>query len=111
MLKISLPRGDIRNVNFTVKSGETTYSDFTEIYFTVKKSTTNKIMLFQKRLTDGTIRQNDDAYTLRIEPEDTDKLEYGVYAFDIEVIKGDVIKQTTIGELTITPEVTFSSNE
>lgn len=111
MLKISLPRGDIRNVNFSVKSGEEHYSDFTEIFFTVKKTTTDRDIILQKKLSDGSILQDGDVYSFRLEPEDTNELDYGKYVFDIELIKGDVIKQTTVGDLMITPEVTFAINE
>lgn len=111
MLQISLPRGDIRNVRFNVTSGSTAYTNFNEVYFTVKTSTTQRKILFQKKLSDGSIVLDGDYYALRIKSDDTEGLEYGKYVFDIEVVKGDVIKQTTLGELTITPEVTFKENE
>jgi hypothetical protein len=111
MLQISLPRGDIRNIRFNVTSDGTAYTDFTEVYFSVKRSTTKKELLFQKKLSDGSIIQDGDYYTLRIESADTESLEYRKYAFDIEVVKGNIIKQTTLGELIITPEVTFNENE
>ena len=111
MLQISLPRGDIRNIRFNVTSGETAYTDFTEVYFTVKSATTKRNLLFQKKLSDGSIVLDGEYFSTRIESEDTEELEYGKYVFDIEVVKGDVIKQTTLGELTITPEVTFNENE
>ena len=111
MLQISLPRGDIRNIRFNVTSDGTAYTDFTEVYFSVKSSATKKELLFQKKLSDGSIIQDGDYYTLRIESADTESLEYRKYVFDIEVVKGDIIKQTTLGELIITPEVTFNDNE
>ena len=111
MLQISLPRGDIRNIRFNVTSDGTAYTDFTEVYFTVKSATTKRNLLFQKKLSDGSIVLDGEYYSTRIESEDTEELEYGKYVFDIEVVKGDVIKQTTLGELTITPEVTFKENE
>ena len=46
-----------------------------------------------------------------IEPEDTEDMNYATYKFDIEIVKGDEIKQTTVGNLTITDEVTFPINE
>jgi hypothetical protein len=111
MLQISLPRGDIRNIRFNVTSDGTAYTDFTEVYFSVKSSTTKRDLLFQKKLSDGSIIQDGDYYTLRIESADTENLEYRKYVFDIEVVKGNIIKQTTLGELIITPEVTFNENE
>ena len=50
-------------------------------------------------------------YNFRIDPEDTDNLKIGSYAFDIELVYGDAIKQTTVGTLEITPEVTYAVNE
>lgn len=112
MLQISLPRGDIRNIRFKVSNGETAYTDFTEIYFTVKSATTNRNVLFQKKLSDGSITLDGEGYyNLTIESGDTEELDYKKYVFDIEVVKGDVIKQTTLGELDVTPEVTFAVNE
>lgn len=112
MLNITMPRGDLRAVKFKVNQGTSIYTDFDEIFFTVKKSFNNRNALFQKKLSDGTIiLREDDLYHLRIEPEDTDGLDYGTYAFDIELVKGDTIKQTTVGELVLTNEVTFAENE
>ena len=93
MLQISLPRGDIRNIKFKVTSGETAYTDFTEIYFTVKRDYNASNFLFQKKLSDGTISLDGEGfYNLTLESEDTEGLEYKKYVFDIEVVKGDVIK-------------------
>lgn len=111
MLQITMPRGDIHSISFSVTSGESTYTDFDEIYFTVKESFTNKKILFQKKLSDGGIISTNTEYRFRIEPEDTNNLDYGDYVFDIELVQGNIIKQTSVGKLTITEEVTFASNE
>ena len=50
-------------------------------------------------------------YQFRIEPENTDGLRIGTYAFDIELIYADEVKHTTVGTLEITPEVTYAANE
>ena len=55
--------------------------------------------------------QVNPSYTFNIEPEDTDNLDYGTYVFDIELIKTGEIKQTSVGQFTLTSEVTFAENE
>lgn len=113
MMQISLPRGDIRNVRFQVKDGSEVYTDFTEIYFTVKKNYKTDDVLIQKKLSDESITLDPVSryFSFKFSPEDTNNLTYGTYVFDIELNKGDVIKQTSLGELTITEEVTFSEDE
>lgn len=112
-MQISMPRGDIRNIRFSVKNGDEFYTDFDEIYFSVKKSVQNSKLLIQKKYTDGDIMLDETTgyFSFKIMPEDTDSLDYGKYAFDIEVVKGNMIKQTSVGTLELTSEVTFSSNE
>lgn len=111
MFKISMPRGDMRSVAFDVALGDTSYTDFDEIYFTVKKNTKTTEILFQKKLSDGGIVLDEGQFVFTIQPEDTNDLKYDTYACDIELVKTGAIKQTNIGQLTITEEVTFASNE
>lgn len=96
-----MPRGDIRPIHFDVKdpTGEPTEIQFDEIYFTVKKDYNSTEYLFQKRLSDGTIEPDiNGGYNLVINAEDTDRLKYGGYVFDIELVAGADIKQTTVGD-------------
>lgn len=113
-MDIKMPRGDIRTVHFTVTddSGNDTSILFTEIYATFKKSYSSQQYLFQKKLSDGSIIMLDEGdYQFVIRPEDTDNLPFGTYVFDIELVYQDQIKQTFVGELKLTNEVTFASNE
>lgn len=113
-MNITMPRGDIRPVRFTVYNQDGTESNiaFDEIYFTVKKKYTDNDYIFQKRLTAGTIEAVEDGgYQFVIESEDTDNLRIGNYVFDIELVQGTEIKQTTVGTLVLTNEVTFVTNE
>lgn len=48
-MEISMPRGDLRPVQFTVTDGETA-PELTEIYATFKKSFRHPNFLFQKNL-------------------------------------------------------------
>lgn len=113
-MTITMPRGDIRDVQFTVyaSNGTVTELDFTEIYFTVKEKPSDTAALFQKTLTGGTIvKQSAGVYKFSIAAEDTDDLNIGRYVFDIELLVNDTVKQTTLGTLDLTAEVTHAGNE
>jgi hypothetical protein len=110
-LCINLPRGDIRHVKFKVLSGGEEFTELDEIYFTVKSNTKTEKIIFQKKLSSGDIVLGEDGfYHFTIYDTDTDDLSYGVYRFDIEIV-GDEIKQTKLGTLELTEEVTFAANE
>lgn len=112
--RVTMPRGDIRVVHFSVgdSTGENTNIEFTEIYITFKNNCKTNDYLFQKKLSDGSvIATSDGEYQFTIKPEDTDDLQFGTYVFDIELIYGSQLKQTFIGDLELTKEVTFASNE
>ena len=113
-MRITMPRGDIRNVQFTIRdmNGNIVTTDFTEIYITCKKRCTDKVVCFQKTLSDQTIEKVEDGvYRMTIEPDDTNYLEFGNYVFDIQLDYEDMIKQTTVGILTLTDEVTNVEDE
>ena len=113
-MTITMPRGDIRPIHFNIYDSEGACCpiEFDEIYFTVKRSYSDTAFLFQKRLYTGTIwRCDDHGYEFIIEAADTDNLKIGKYVCDIELLYGTELKQTTVGELVLTNEVTFASNE
>lgn len=113
-MNIEMPRGDLRPVRFTIRNpdGSAANIPFDEIYFTVKSNHTDKNYLIQKRLSDGGIARLDDgSYQFIILPEDTDNLRMTAYVFDIELVYRNAIKQTTVGKLTLTSEVTHAGNE
>lgn len=109
---ITMPRGDLRGVNFNIydASGAEVSKAFTQITFTVKPSVNSREIVFQKKLTDGTITRNGNTYSLSIKPEDTDYIAYGSYYYDVELIRGDALHQTFVGKLIITEEVTFADD-
>ena len=114
IVKIVMPRGDIRVVRFTVNNNDGSVSDidFTEIFVTFKSTFRNDKTIFQKRLSDGTVvKMGDGDYQFTIRAEDTDNLDFRSYAFDIELIYGKTIKQTFTGTLTLTDEATYAANE
>lgn len=109
-----MPRGDIHPVRFVVydEDDQVTNIDFTQIYMSCKKSVKDTNVLFQKTLSDGTIvKVGNGDYKFRIEPEDTNNLQFGEYVFDIELIYEDEIKQTICGTLRLSEEVTTAANE
>ena len=115
-----MPRGDVRYIRFLVNdpNGTAAEIDFDEIYFTVKKTTKDRLYQFQKRLSDGGIQKLDlGDYQIKIEPEDTSKMFYGNYKFDIQVQYDDdspnelKLKESFVGDFVLTDEVTFNENE
>lgn len=113
-MTITMPRGDIRDVRFTVfdPDGEISGIDFDEIFFTVKKHAGDATVLVQKTLNGAGISKIETGvYQLRIQAEDTDDLKVGAYAFDIELCFENSVKQTTVGTLELTPEVTHAGDE
>ena len=113
-MTIRMPRGDIRLERFVVnnRDGTVTDIDFTEIYFTVKKTSRDINFLFQKRLSTGEIvKLGTGDYEIKIESDDTSDLSYGNYKFDIQLVYGNQLKETFVGDLVITDEITFRENE
>ena len=90
-MKICMPRGDIRDVRFTVydHTGQRICTvPFDEIYVTFKNNTNTAVCLFQKRLTAGTVWQEDvGIYQFRILPGDKVTIELSPYDLD----KGRII--------------------
>lgn len=113
-MRISMPRGDIRLVRFLINdpNGTATDIDFTEIYFTVKKTSKDRLYQFQKRLSTGSIEKLDlGDYQVKIEPNDTSKMMYGNYKFDVQLQYEDQLKETFVGDFVLTDEITYNENE
>lgn len=120
-MRISMPRGDYKLVRFLVneRNGTAADVDFTEIYFTVKRSADVRLYEFQKRLSTGGITKlGPGDYQIRIEPKDTNKMivntpKFQNYVFDIQLdYHGSfTIKETFTGTFVLTKEVTYAENE
>lgn len=82
-----------------------------KVYFTVKRSQYEDNFLFQKRLNEGIIIDQDFIYNVEITPEDTNDLDFGEYIYDIEIVIGDKPKTIDKGIFEITYEVTTAKNE
>ena len=109
---MEITRGDSGNYKFQRKDENgnviTTIAD--KIYFTVKPNFKVFNATFQKTIDDMTF-DNDGTYHFTIDPEDTEKLEYGDYVYDLEVKNGDYKKTISKGIFKITEESTFVNNE
>lgn len=109
---IRMIRGDTAKYKFQRIDGNgqviTELPDY--LYFTVKESTNKLNYVFQKDLNDMTV-DSDGFYHFVVEPEDTNNLQYGNYAFDIEIIVSGVKTTVALGTFTILPEVTWVQNE
>lgn len=113
-LEIRMARGDLVTKSFRLIGPQnSTYTiEPDEIYFTVKLNSRDHDYKFQKRLSDGGIDLVETGrYIITIDPEDTDNLLFGVYEFDIEVVKTGSIKKTFCGKLVLEKEVTHHYNE
>ena len=118
-MRIAMPRGDIKLVRFLVndRNGTATDVDFTEIYFTVKKSPKERLYEFQKRLSTGGITKLGlGDYQIKIEPKDTNKMfvnntRFPNYVFDIQLDYKNFIKETFVGTFVLTDEITYEENE
>ena len=105
----SMVRGDTQSFELEItENNESVTVD--SIYFTVKNDTHTDEVLFQKKLNDG-ITLTNDVYNITIDSPDTDSLDYGRYAYDIEIIKNSIKKTIAVGVLDIKEEVTFVNNE
>lgn len=111
-MNISMIRGDTTPLMFQRKdnNGDVIKIKADKIYFTVKKSDLPDEVLFQKTIEDMTLDE-DGTYHFRIEPEDTNNLEFGNYIFDLEVIQDNVVSTISRGEFIIEFEATFARNE
>ena len=113
-MNIEIIRGDTKKLKFQRKStnSEVITEKPDKMFFTVKTGYYSKDYLFQKRLdTDIIYNEEDNYYYFTINSSDTDKLDYGDYVFDIEIIKNDIKKTIARGTLTVEKEVTFAENE
>lgn len=100
--KIQITRGDtgIFSVSLTDEEGEPyDLQEGDTLRFTVRKSPTSGDIFIQKS----------DGPEVILSPEDTAKLSYGKYVYDIELTKADGTVDTVVPPATfeILPEVTY----
>lgn len=111
MANISITRGDTKQFKFQRKSnGQVITTEADEIFFTVKRNNNVENFVFQKTIDDMDFDE-EYFYHFTINPEDTNNLPYGTYAYDIEVKIDNYVKTIALGNFEITKEVTFYTNE
>jgi len=85
-----------------------------KMWITFKNSCFCDDALFQKTLENGiTYNETDNYYRFQLLPEDTCKLKYGTYGFDIAIINEAGEKKTLLknGQLNIVEHYTHKCNE
>lgn len=94
-----------------------TLNEGDELYFTVKVDENTEASVIQKTLTDGGIYLVEDEtsgnyYVIKVDPTDTDGLDYDDYFYDLEIVYSDGEKITIeTGTYKITDEATWTANE
>lgn len=108
---IKATRGDTIALAFQRKdqNGEVIMDAPTAMYFTMKETYNTMPYVVQKTLADMEM-DAEGVWHLVIEPEDTQNLAYGTYAFDIEVTTTEYIATIAKGEICLTEESTWQVN-
>ena len=89
-------------------------TDNEQLYFTVKTNPNSNQVLIQKTIKNGIYLEEDGYYHITLEPNETSKLNYGTYVYDIELksISPKLFVKTLIeGTITLTDEVTWEGDE
>lgn len=80
------------------------------LYFTVKQSFECPRPLFQKTLNNMAMDE-DGTWRFTVEAADTNKLPYGNYVYDIEVVDDGAVTTISKGKFILTGESTWAINE
>lgn len=107
------PRGDTCPISFDITDKDGNQLDLTnaEVYFTVKKNYNTSIYILQKKKSTGDITFNGTTGSLTLTHNDTAELSYGKYVYDIQIKSGSYVKTLALGEITLTNESTWKTNE
>ncbi len=103
-------RGDTFAFKFKIKTGNeilTSKEEIETLFITCRKYTkeTSKIN-FEKKIDDIEIDE-EGYFHVKFNPEDTEKMNYGVYFFDIEVTLKNGYRKTKLFKFKITEETTI----
>ena len=108
-MRIAMRRGDIKWLRFQIETpdGFATDINFTNIYFTVKKSYRDKEPCIRKSLKRKQIYKIADGdYQIKIDAADTRNLLIGDYKYDIQLVYKNIIKETFVGDFALKEEIT-----
>lgn len=113
VINIEFPKMDYKIINIILTENEvqTKLSDNDNIYFTVKKNSSDNKPSLQKSLNNG-IKYNEETkkYEIEINSEDTKDMEMnGEYGYDITIFYGgNKPEQKVIGKFTIGTKYTIN---
>lgn len=85
-----------------------------QLYFTMKSNPNSDEVLVQKTINNGIYLEDDGYYHITLEADETSKLNYGAYVYDIELKSfgsKNVVKTIMEGTITLTEEVTWEGDE
>lgn len=108
-----LIRGDTTPVKFDLCDYNGNPIDLTnaEVYFTIKKSPNTSEVILQKKKSTGDITFSGITGVLTLNHDDTSELSYGTYRYDIQIKSGSYVKTLVMGNIELTSEITWKSNE
>lgn len=112
-MDLEFTRGDTQFIKFQLKDAEGNSIELTnneKIYFTVKQNQNSKKILIQKKYP-SEIKFSDGYFYIELTSEDTSKLNYGTYQYDIEFKTGEFVKTLGFGTITLTEEITHKGDE
>ena len=106
-MNIDMIRGDTLKIQFEIESDTVLdlNSEDIEITFSLKRSPTDAAYVFQKDKSAVTSPE-DNAFVLRVAPEDTVNLLPGYYYYDIQINVSEDIYTIAIGKLHIAIDIT-----
>lgn len=108
-MNIEMPRADQFPISFKIRNKSTNeyIDEVNDMYITFREQPyKSSPVLFQKKLEDVEFDSETKKWKFWLRKEDTEKLDYGTYGFDIEITIGTLIKTKT-GLLTLTDEYTM----
>ena len=103
---ITMVKGDTLSFGLEIKDQYGNMIDVDEAYMSCKKNLTDENEVFQKTLGDGITRQEAGKYVVRVDPEDTQDVEIGMYFYDFQIVKNGDVFTLMRGYLKIDWEVT-----
>ena len=106
-------RGDTFSFKFKITTsggGNITINDIDTLFITCREyPNESSPIIFQKTKTDVTIDNN--YCHVVFEPEDTEKLDLGMYYFDVEITLPSGYRKSKLYTFTLTPETTIHGCE
>lgn len=106
VINLKMTRGDSSRIGMSITGLDTAPE---EVIFSVKKAYSSEEYIVQKTLDDGIEDESENGsmvYAIKIEPEDTEDLQYGAYVYDVEFTMHGDRKTLVVGKFEVLPDVT-----